>query len=127
MGDKTGFRLVLLLSIAGWIGATIVLMNFHSTPAIFLAFFGLGASQAGYNMAAQTMILEFGDRDDLPMRIAVSATAESLTATLGPLLGGLVADLYGYSVVFGASIGFLVAALVILYIAVGEPRKRLAA
>ena len=127
MGDKTGFRLVLLLSIVGWIGATIVLINFHSTPAIFVAFFGLGASQAGYNMAAQTMILEFGDRDDLPMRIAVSATAESLTATLGPLLGGLVADLYGYSVVFGASIGFLVAALVILYIAVGEPRKRLEA
>jgi len=125
MGDKTGFRLVLLLSIAGWIGATIILMNFHSTPSIFLAFFGLGASQAGYNMAAQTMILEFGDRDDLPMRIAVSATAESLTATLGPLLGGLVADLYGYSVVFGASIGFLAAALVILYVAVGEPRKRL--
>jgi predicted MFS family arabinose efflux permease len=61
------------------------------------------------------------------MRIAVSATAESLTATLGPLLGGLVADLYGYSVVFGASIGFLVAALVILYVAVGEPRKRLEA
>jgi hypothetical protein len=35
-------------------------------------------------MAAQTMILEFGSRDDLPMRIAVSATAESITATAGP-------------------------------------------
>ncbi len=127
MGDKSGFRLVLLLSIAGWILATILLMNFHSTPAIFAAFFALGAAQGGYNMAAQTMILEFGDRDDLPMRIAVSATAESVTATLSPLIGGAVADMFGYSVVFGASIGFLAAALLILFVAVGEPRKRRAA
>ena len=87
----------------------------------------LGAAQGGYNMAAQTMILEFGDRDDLPMRIAVSATAESVTATLSPLIGGAVADMFGYSVVFGASIGFLAAALLILFVAVGEPRKRRAA
>jgi len=127
LGDKTGFRLVLLLSIVGWIAATVMLLNVHSLPGIFAAFFVLGAAQAGYMMAAQTMILEFGSRDDLPMRIAVSATAESITATLGPLLGGAVADLFGYSVVFGASLGFLGAALVILIMAVREPRRTLAA
>jgi predicted MFS family arabinose efflux permease len=78
-------------------------------------------------MAAQTMILEFGAREDLPMRIAVSATAESITATLGPLIGGQMADLFGYSVVFGASLGFLGAALLILLMAVREPRTRLRA
>ena len=35
--------------------------------------------------------------------------------------------MFGYSVVFGASIGFLAAALLILFVAVGEPRKRRAA
>lgn len=127
LGDKTGFRLVLLVSIGAWIAATLLLMNVHATPAIFMSFFLLGAAQAGYMMAAQTMILEFGDRDDLPMRIAVSATAESITATLGPLIGGLVADLFGYNVVFGASLGFLAAALLILIVAVSEPRRRLSA
>lgn len=126
LGDKTGFRLVLLFSVAAWIAATVLLMTVHSTPAIFMSFFGLGAAQAGYMMAAQTMILEFGNRDDLPMRIAVSATAESITATLGPLVGGAVADLYGYNMVFGASLGFLIAALLILTLAVREPRRRLA-
>jgi MFS family permease len=122
LGDKTGFRLVLLFSIAAWIGSTILLMNLHDVGAIFLAFFGLGAAQAGYMMAAQTMILEFGSRDELPMRIAVSATAESITATLGPLIGGKLADLMGYNVVFGASLGFLAVALVLLVVAVKEPR-----
>jgi MFS family permease len=127
LGDKTGFRLVLLFSIVAWIGATVLLMEAHAVPAIFAAFFGLGAAQAGYQMAAQTMILEFGAREDLPMRIAVSATAESITATLGPLIGGQMADLFGYSVVFGASLGFLGAALLILFAAVREPRTRLRA
>ena len=96
--------------------------------AIFLAFFGLGSGQAGYMMAAQTMILEFGARDDLPMRIAVSATAESSTATLAPLIGGHLADLFGYNVVFGISIGVLAAGLLLLMTAVKEPRTaRLAA
>lgn len=125
LGDKTGFRLVLLVSIAAWIVATVLLMTLHATPSIFMSFFLLGAAQAGYMMAAQTMILEFGERDDLPMRIAVSATAESITATLGPLIGGAVADLFGYNVVFGASLGFLAASLLILIVAVREPRKRL--
>lgn len=122
LGDKTGFRLVLLFSLAAWIGATILLMNVHDIQPIFFAFFGLGAAQAGYMMAAQTMILEFGPRDDLPMRIAVSATAESITATAGPLAGGLIAELMGYNFVFGISLGFLALALTLLIAAVKEPR-----
>lgn len=128
LGDRTGFRLVLLFSIALWIAATVLLLEIHVGPAIFVSFFGLGAAQAGYMMAAQTMILEFGHRDDLPMRIAVSATAESITATAGPLIGGWMADLFGYGVVFGASIGMLAASLLLLIVAVREPRTaRLAA
>ena len=128
LGDRTGFRLVLLFSIALWIAATALLLEVHVGPAIFVSFCGLGAAQAGYQMAAQTMILEFGHRDDLPMRIAVSATAESITATAGPLIGGLMADLFGYGVVFGASIGMLAAGLILLIVAVKEPRTaRLAA
>ena len=128
LGDKTGFKLVLLFALVTWAAATVLLMNVHAVPLIFLAFFGLGAAQSGYNMSAQTMILEFGARDDLPMRIAVSATAESITATLGPLVGGQLADLIGYDAVFGISLGFLAMAVLLLVSAVREPRTaRLAA
>lgn len=127
LGDKTGFRLVLVVSLIGWVGATIMLLNLHDVTSIFAAFALLGASLSGYMMAANTMILEFGNRDDLPMRIAVSATAESITATAGPLIGGVVAEVYGYSTVFLASLGFLAAAFVILILAVRDPRRRVAA
>jgi MFS family permease len=123
LGDRSGFRIVLLLAIGGWIASTVALMTLTTPLAVFFAFFGLGAAQAGYMMASQTMILEFGHRDDLPMRIGISATAEGVTATLGPLIGGAVADLMGYSVVFGASLGLLGAALLALVVAVRDPRK----
>ncbi|MBU1374723.1 MAG: MFS transporter [Alphaproteobacteria bacterium] len=126
MGDKTGFRAVLVISLIGWVAATIMLLNLHTPIPIFAAFALLGASLSGYMMASQTMILEFGDRDDLPMRIAISATAESITATAGPLIGGIVAEVYGYNVVFLASLGFLASAFVILILAVQDPRRRMA-
>ncbi len=122
LGDRSGFRVVLLLSITAWIASTLLLLTLHAPLAVFVAFFGLGAAQAGYMMASNTMILEFGHRDDLSMRIGISATAEGVTATLGPLIGGAVADLLGYNVVFGASLGLLVAALLTLTV-IRDPRR----
>ena len=123
LGDKTGFRVVLVSSLVIWIAATVLLMNVHEVAAIFVAFFGLGAAQSGYMMSAQTMILEFGSRDELPMRIALSSTAEGVMASAGPLVGGIMAATLGYESVFGTSIAFLTAGLLLLLFMVREPRK----
>ena len=123
LGDRSGYRLVLLFTILLWIASTALLMTVPTLPAILLAFAGLGAAQAGYMMAAMTMVLEFGDRDDLPMRIGLSTTAEGITATLGPLVDGALADAFGYDFVFGASIGLLVAAFLAL-MTIKDPRRR---
>jgi len=122
LGDKTGFRLVLMFSLLFWVAATVLLMGAHFPLAIFASFFGLGAAQSGYMMAAQTMILEFGSREEMPMRIAISSSAEGVMASVGPIVGGFVADKLGYGIVFGASIGFLAAALLVLIALVREPR-----
>ncbi len=123
LGDRKGFRVVLVLAITIWIASTLLLLTLHAPLAVFVAFFGLGAAAAGYMMASQTMILEFGHRDDLSMRIGISATAEGTMATVGPLIGGAVADLLGYNVVFGASLGLLAAALLTLTV-IKDPRRR---
>lgn len=122
LGDKTGFRLVMLLSLLLWVGSTVLLMGAHDFMPIFMAFFGLGAAQSGYMMSAGTMILEFGERDEMPMRIAFSATAEGIMGSIGPLLGGVISSTLGYGPMFSISIAFLVAALVVLIALVKEPR-----
>ncbi len=122
LGDKTGFRLIMLVSLVLWIGSTVLLMNADSLLLIVAAFAGLGASQSGYMMSAGTMILEFGDRDEMPMRIAFSATAEGIMASIGPLFGGIVSSALGYGWLFSISIAFLLAGLVVLVTLVKEPR-----
>jgi MFS family permease len=124
MADRLGFRSCFLAALVFWIGATLVLMGAHALPILFLAFFGLGAANSGYQMSAQNIVFEFGHRDDMAMRLAVSNTAESVMAALGPLLGGVIAATLGYRAVFATSIVFEAIALALLLAFVEEPRKR---
>jgi len=124
LSDKSGFRSTLLIALVLWIGATALLMGVHTLPMIGLAFFGLGAANSGYQMSAQNIVFEFGHRDDMAMRLALSNTAESAMATIGPLLGGVIAASFGFHAVFWVSIVCEVIALVMLLTLVEEPRKK---
>jgi MFS family permease len=124
LGDKSGFRSSFLIALLFWIGGTVLLIFSHTMPAFFLAFAFLGAASSGYQMSSQTMVLEFGLREDMAMRLAFSSTAEGVMSSLGPLVGGLIAALAGYLMVFYTSIGFEVVALAIVVFMVEEPRKR---
>lgn len=125
MGDRLGFRSVMLGTIAMWIGATAVLLwSSGSTWLMLVAFFGLGGSQAGYMMGSQTMILEFGSRRELPMRMALSATASGLAGAIGPLAGGVIAAAAGYVPIFWLSIVLLAASLAVIITRVPDPRHR---
>ncbi len=136
-GDKFGFRFTFAVSLGVWIAGTALLIVAPTlghfsvggvVPGvkafIFLAFFALGASQSGFLMSSQTMVLEFGSRDDIPMRLALTATAQGTMNTAGPLLGGLIAQTLGYQVLFGASMGLLATSLIVLVTMVEEPRFR---
>ena len=137
-GDRFGFRSTFIVSLLVWIAATVLLMVAPMTAAfatpgglvvgvhglIFAAFFGLGAAQSGFLMSSQTMVLEFGAREDMAMRLALTSTAQGTMSTIGPLAGGIIASSLGYEVLFGASIAFLVVALAVLLARVDEPRFR---
>jgi MFS family permease len=124
LSDRSGFRSTLVAALALWIVATFLLMAAHSLPLMFLAFFGLGAGNSGYLMSAQNIVFEFGHRDDMAMRLALSNTAESAMACVGPLLGGFIAQSFGYPAAFSAAIVCEVIALVLLLTLVAEPRSR---
>ncbi len=125
LSDKTGFKSTMTISLVIWIAATLLLMASGNIWLIFVSFFGLGAAQSGYMMSAQNIVFEFGHRDDMAMRLAISNTAESIMSSLGPLAGGVIAAALGYAVVFWLSIGFEAAALALMLWKVDEPRRRL--
>lgn len=126
LGDRQGYRLTFIFSILVWLVALALLLTAESALPIYLAFFGIGASMSGYMMSSSTIILEFGSRDDLPMRLALSTTAETSMATIGPLAGGAIAWGFGYIPLFWISIAFLLASLIMAVFFVREPRTRFA-
>jgi MFS family permease len=124
LADRSGFRSTFIAALVFWIAATLLLMYAHTLPWIILAFFGLGAANSGYQMSAQNIVLEFGHRDDMAMRLALSSTAEGVMTTLGPFAGGLIAATLGFHAVFWLTIVCEVIALVLLLTLVEEPRKK---
>ena len=123
IADRAGFRLVFLLSIAMWVIATLLLIFSSGVFLTVVVFIGIGAAVQGFQNSSQNLTLEFGSRDDLPVRIAIANTASEIAGTIGPLLGGLLAAYFGYLSVFICSIGFLVIGGAVVRFYVPEPRR----
>jgi len=124
LADKMGFKAVFVPALLMWAGATIALLFAQDMNASIFCFVGIGAGYAGFLIAAQNMVLEFGSRDDLPMRIAMVNSAQSLVQVIGAVAGGAIASSLGFEVVFAAAALAMLAAAGMLWFYVSEPRKR---
>ncbi len=126
IADRRGFRLVFLLSIGVWVIATLLLIASGGLLMTAVVFIGIGAAVQGFQHSSMNLTLEFGHRDDLPIRIAIANSTSEFAGTLGPLLGGAIAHGFGYPVLFFISVAFLLAGGVMVAVLVPEPRYRTA-
>lgn len=124
IADKLGNRLVFLCAIGVWIFATLMLMEAHTLTTLAIVFAGLGAGQGGFQNSTQNIILEFGTREDLPMRIAMMNTGIASMNAVGPLMGGLIAHTFGFTAVFSISAMMLAISFGMVFFTVKEPRAR---
>ena len=127
LGDRTGYRATFMGAVALWAGGVALLLLVHQPAAVFGAFCLLGAGASGYQMSQQTMVLEFGARTDVAMRLALSTTIAGLISAIGPLAGGLIATSLGYPVLMSLSLAFLAGSFGLILFRVREPRRRVAA
>ncbi len=124
LGDRRGFRLVFALALAIWVAGFGLMLLAHDQLGFVLGFVTLGAASSGYMMSAQTLVLEFGEHEDIPMRLAISTTAETSIASIGPLVAGGIATLFGFAPLIAASMALLGCALLALLLLVEDPRHR---
>lgn len=124
IADKFGNRIVFLCAIGLWILATLMLMEAHTLVTLAIVFAGLGAGQGGFQNSTQNIILEFGTRQDLPMRIAMMNTGIASMNAVGPLMGGVIAHTLGFTAVFSVSALMLAISFATVLFTVKEPRSR---
>lgn len=124
MGDRTGYRATFIASL-GFVLLGLGLLEYGTSRELTIAAFAaFGIGGAGYGMAAQTMVLEFGTREDLPMRIALSTMVEGGVSAIAPLVGGLLLLWAGSDSLLFAAAGLTMAAIVLLIAKVRDPRRR---
>lgn len=124
IADRYGNRLVFLSAIIIWVLAIALLLMVEARPLFFVTFALLGTGMGGFQIGGQNLVLEFGNREDLPMRIAISNSAMSLMMGTGMLLAGLIAAV-SYTLLFSISIAVLCTSVAIVWLFVDEPRHRI--
>ena len=123
-GDRFGYRSTMLASLMAIITGFALLYASHSQIATMAAFAAFGIGGAGYGMSSQTMVLEFGSREDLPMRIALSAMVEGGVLALTPIVGGLLLAFAGAGILLAIATTLMALALLVITIKVTDPRLR---
>lgn len=124
VADRRGFRSVFLASLALWMAAAVALLHAGSYPMLLCVFSGLGLGLGGFQMSAQNLVLEFGTREQLPLRIAVANSASELVAAVGALAGGVLAVAVGQVPVIWGAVGCQAVAFLLVAVGVEEPRRR---
>ncbi|MEM0955440.1 MAG: MFS transporter [Pseudomonadota bacterium] len=100
LADRFGFRLCLLLSIGGWIAATLALMLGESYWLAVAVFAVIGATQEGFRLGTISLPMEFGNREHVSLRLAIANTVSETAGAVAPLIGGIIVSYHGYSAVF---------------------------
>ena len=125
-GDRIGYRATFIAAQLCTLAGLALLALVAAPWAVILAFCAFGIGSSGYQMSAQTMVLEFGSREDLPMRIALSTTVEGGVSAIAPLIGGALLHWAGVEPLMIAATGLSLLALIALLLRVREPRSHVA-
>jgi len=101
MADKFGSKVVLSLSaslyvlvILGWVFTTMPDRYFLTVPLIVTLQIFAGVAAAGINLTVATIGLKLAPRDQATTYMTVASLATALGAGLGPLAGGIFADIF---------------------------------
>lgn len=124
IADRKGYRLVMIITLAIWTLSHIQLLYVETLNGMIVFFVLMGIPSGGFNQSGQNMVLEFGKNQDIPLRLAASGSAVNLIGAIGPLIGGAIAAIYSYEVLFISTIVLQGIGLIGLIKYVPEPRLR---
>ena len=127
LGDRFGFKIIYVLALCSSVAGVTLLIFGDTAVPIYAAFVLLGVGGSGWMLASTTMVLEFGEPQDTPMRLAFVTTLEGAIAASGPVIAGLLVAVSGFQPLFFIVLAAQIAALGLLIVKVREPRHRVAA
>lgn len=108
LGDKYGRKLISIRAVIG-LGIAQVLIGLAQSPTQLLMFRFIQGGLSGFSPAAMAMVAANTPEEKNSYALGLLQTATATGTVIGPLIGGVLADLVGYRIVF-----FIVATLLII-------------
>lgn len=124
LADRFGYRSMLLRAM---LSASMLLgcMGLAPTPAILLALRMMQGALTGTVFASQALVAAATPKNETGRAMGLLQMSVFAGATLGPVGGGVVADLLGYRACYAAAGLLLAAATIVVFIFVREPERRI--
>jgi MFS family permease len=124
LADRVGHKLVLVSEAFLMMGAALIAYLASSQIFLVITFILLGAYLAAGQVSGLNIILEFCREDDRPTFIGLTNTLLAPLFAFAPLLGGFIAQGFGFQTLFICAV--LAAGLggLLLMVWVKEPRKQ---
>jgi DHA1 family multidrug resistance protein-like MFS transporter len=126
LADRFGRKLMVERSLVSFV----VIMSAMAYVTEAWEIFALRAIQgvfAGYGGLTLAMAAESAPRDRMATAIGLVQTAQRLGPALGPVIGGVVAEVFGIRQAFFVTAGFYLAALIVVVVLYRDPASPAAA
>jgi len=123
LGDRKGFYNIVVVSAVAGITAAILAATASSLFIYYLVFLLAGTMISGLQISNLNIIFEFSPPDLVPMYTAVSQMALSPLSGIIPVLGGFIADQWGYLSDFWLAGGVGLVSLIGMLVRVKNPKK----
>jgi EmrB/QacA subfamily drug resistance transporter len=118
LGDVVGPRRVFLLSLAAFVVASLVCGFAGDMTSLLIARVVQGVGSAGIQLMSQTIIARVTTPRQRPRYMAIIGAAFPIAIVIGPVLGGLITDFWGWPWVFWINVPVGIVAFALALIAV---------
>ncbi|MFH8251198.1 MDR family MFS transporter [Microbacterium sp. B2969] len=118
LGDAIGPRRVFLASLVLFLVASLACGFAQDMPQLIAGRVVQGMSSAGIQLMSQTIVAEVTTPRERPRFMAIIGAAFPIAILVGPVLGGLITDYWGWQWVFWINLPFGVVALALAMVAI---------
>jgi MFS family permease len=123
VGDHYGHKRVMVMASVLWVGALAVALASSVLWGFYVVFALMGFSSAAGTLSDLNLAMEFGPEAERPTYIGLTRTITGPALLIAPLIGGWLAQSFGYSVLFGVSLALAILGGGMLAVGVIEPRR----
>ncbi|HPT62971.1 MAG TPA: MFS transporter [Candidatus Atribacteria bacterium] len=122
LGDKKGHKLVVLLGATSIVLSNLLALFSPDFRWFFLAFTLLGFNYSAISVGGTAIVLDFAPREKRGLYVGWSSFLSNFPAFFSPILGGKIADRFGYHWVFWLALSLNLVGLLWILWGVREPR-----